>query len=82
MKKDKNDYVSIIYDEKRTPKTNYPNKLIRYLSERFGLDGNITLVELGCGRGEFLFEFQEFGFDCKTTSATVSSFRSFLRISS
>ncbi|NQV03707.1 MAG: class I SAM-dependent methyltransferase [Bacteroidia bacterium] len=73
MKKDKNDYVSIIYDEKRTPKTDYPKKLISYLSERFGLQGNIKLLELGCGRGDFLFEFQNSGFECKGLDRDLSS---------
>ena len=73
MKKDKNDYVSIIYDEKRTPKTDYPKKLISYLSESFGLQGSIKLLELGCGRGDFLFEFQNFGFECKGLDRDISS---------
>ena len=73
MKKDKNDYVSIIYDEKRTPKTDYPKKLISYLSESFGLQGSIKLLELGCGRGDFLLEFQNFGFECKGLDRDESS---------
>jgi len=73
MKKDNNDYVSIIYDEKRTPKTDYPKKLISYLSESFGLQGSIKLLELGCGRGDFLLEFQNFGFECKGLDRDESS---------
>ena len=65
MNQDKNDYVSIIYNEKRTPKTDYPKQLIKYLSKRFDLHGNIKLLELGCGRCDFLYEFQNFGFECK-----------------
>tara|TARA_B100001027_G_C16243809_1_gene320779 strand:+ start:547 stop:1248 length:702 start_codon:yes stop_codon:yes gene_type:complete len=64
MRKIKKDYVSTIYDEKRTPKTNYPKKLINYLSLRFNLKSNQKLIELGCGRGDFLNEFQIYGFDC------------------
>ena len=59
-----NDYVAVIYDDKRTPKTDYPKELIRYLSKRFNLQGDIKFLELGCGRGDFLFEFQNFGFKC------------------
>ena len=73
MKQDQNDYVSIIYDEKRTPKTDYPKQLIKYLSKRFDLQGNMKLLELGCGRGDFLFEFQKFGFECKGLDRDESS---------
>ena len=59
MKQVQNDYVSIIYDNKRTPKTDYPKQLIKYLSKRFDLHDNSKLLELGCGRGDFLFEFQK-----------------------
>jgi len=73
MKQDQNDYVSTIYDEKRTPKTDYPKQLIKYLSKRFDLQGNMKLLELGCGRGDFLFEFQNFGFECKGLDRDESS---------
>ena len=65
MKQDKNGYVSIIYNEKRAPITDYPKQLIKYLSKRFDLHDNTKLLELGCGRGDFLFEFQNIGFECK-----------------
>lgn len=73
MKRDKIDYVSIIYDNKHTPKTGYPRQLIRHLSERFGLHGNIKLLELGCGRSDFLFEFQNAGFECRGLDRDISS---------
>jgi SAM-dependent methyltransferase len=73
MKKDKHDYVSVIYDEKRTPKTDYPKQLVNYLSKRFDLQGNLKLLELGCGRGDFLFEFQNIGFECKGLDREKSS---------
>ena len=73
MERDQNDYVSTIYDELRTPKTDYPKKLIEYLSKRFDLQGNMKLLELGCGRCEFLFEFQNYGFECKGLDRDISS---------
>ena len=73
MNQDKNDYVSIIYNEKRTPKTDYPKQLIKYLSKRFDLQGNMKILELGCGRGDFLLEFQKFGFECKGLDRDESS---------
>lgn len=59
------DYVSMVYDEKRTPKTDYPLKLAAYLFERFGMKRGEKLLELGCGRGEFLEAFQDLGLDCR-----------------
>ena len=47
MKSQHNDYVSIVYDNERTPKTNYPLELIKHLSMRFNLNGNLKLLELG-----------------------------------
>lgn len=59
------DYVSVIYDEKRTPKTDYPARLTKYLINRFNLKAGFKLLELGCGRGEFLEYFQKAGLICR-----------------
>lgn len=58
------DYVSIVYDDKRTPKTDYPSKFTRYLLNRFNIRPGAKLLEIGCGRGEFLDGFQKLGLDC------------------
>lgn len=55
------DYVSVIYDEKRVPKTDYPVKLATYLSRRFDIEKGDKLLEIGCGRGEFLKAFANLG---------------------
>ena len=60
----KNDYISVVYDEKRTPKTDYPLKLASYLFTRFGMKKGTKLLEIGCGRGDFLEAFHELGADC------------------
>jgi len=73
MNKNNNDYVSIVYDENRAPKTFYPKQLISYLIKRFELKNNARLLELGCGRGDFLFEFQNFGFVCSGLDRELSS---------
>lgn len=52
-----NDYVNIVYDEKIRPFTSYPSKLVKHLIKRFSLKKNFKILELGCGRGEFLNEF-------------------------
>ena len=55
-------YLEAIYNEKSKPLTEYPKKLINYLIKRFKLEKN-KILELGCGRGDFLNEFEEFGLD-------------------
>lgn len=61
------DYVRVVYDEKRTPKTDYPEKLIRYLIRRFDIKSGSKCLEIGCGRGEFLEAFQRAGLECYGT---------------
>jgi SAM-dependent methyltransferase len=58
------DYVSVVYDEARTPRTEYPFKLAAYLSSRFQFQKWQRLLEIGCGRGEFLDAFHQLGMDC------------------
>jgi len=59
-----NNYISVIYDEKRTPRTEYPAKLAAYLFNRFHMHSGDKLLEIGCGRGEFIQAFQNLGLDC------------------
>ena len=54
-------YVDVIYNPNVKPFTNYPSKLINYLIKRYKLVKNSKLLELGCGRGEFLKEFIDQG---------------------
>ncbi|MCB4790654.1 MAG: class I SAM-dependent methyltransferase [Elusimicrobia bacterium] len=58
------DYLSVIYDEKTKPKTDYPSELIAYLIKKYDLKTNGNLLEIGCGRGDFLDEFSKAGFKC------------------
>lgn len=60
----KNDYVSIVYDEKRKPKTYYPLELVSYLSNRFNIEKGSKLIEIGYGRGDFLDAFHQSGVEC------------------
>ena len=39
------------------PLTAYPSKLINYLIKRYELKKKSKILEIGCGRGEFLNEF-------------------------
>ena len=56
-------YLETIYNVKNRPLTDYPKKLIIYLIKRFKLEKNQKVLELGCGRGEFLNEFVNNGLE-------------------
>lgn len=53
----KRDYVAVVYNEEDRPFTQYPDKLARYLSLRYKLPKGSKILDLGCGRGEFLRGF-------------------------
>ena len=57
-------YVAVVYDEARTPRTEYPFQMASYLFTRFHLHKGQKLLEIGCGRGEFLNAFQQLGMSC------------------
>lgn len=57
----KKDYLTAVYNEEEKPFTQYPDKLARYLSSRYKLPEGIKLLDLGCGRGEFLRGFIKCG---------------------
>ena len=54
-------YIDVIYSAEKKPFTFYPKKLINELVKRFNLKSNSLILELGCGRGEFLNEFTNLG---------------------
>jgi SAM-dependent methyltransferase len=49
--------VAVIYNEGDKPFTQYPDKLARYLSSKYKLPKGGKILDLGCGRGEFLRGF-------------------------
>jgi len=51
------DYVSVTYNEKDRPFTKYPVLLTRYLVSKYKLSKGCKILDLGCGRGEFLRGF-------------------------
>jgi len=69
-----NDYVSVVYDDRRTPKTDYPAQLTGYLITRFGLRRGDKLLEIGCGRGGFLEAFSRQGLECYGVDRCTSAF--------
>jgi len=58
------DYVSLVYSETRTPRTEYPFQLAYYLFHQFNLNKEEKLLEIGCGRGDFLASFKRLGLNC------------------
>ena len=74
MTQPQRDYVDVIYNEVDRPLTDYPSKLTRYLFDRYGMKPGQRLVDIGCGRGEFLRGFikcgmQGFGLDRSRSAA-------------
>ena len=55
--KPQRDYVAVTYNEENRPFTQYPDKLAHYLSSRYRLSKGSKILDLGCGRGEFLRGF-------------------------
>ena len=64
INKNEKDYVQVIYNEHDRPLTSYPNKLTRYLFDNYIKKNNLKLLDVGCGRGEFLNGFLNCGLDC------------------
>lgn len=57
-------YLDVRYSEGERPYTDYPGKLTAHLTARYlGAHRGQKLLDLGCGRGEFLHGFAELGFD-------------------
>jgi SAM-dependent methyltransferase len=56
-------YLDVRYSERERPYTDYPGQLTAYLGERYLRGyGGAKLLDLGCGRGEFLHGFAQLGF--------------------
>ena len=58
------DYLKVVYDTKSHPQTTYPGKLCSYLFHTFEMQIGQKFLEPGCGRGEFLEEFNKLGLEC------------------
>ncbi len=55
------DYIAVTYDLKRLPITSYPEQLSHYLFNRYNIQTASKLLDIGCGRGEFLRGFMRCG---------------------
>ena len=63
MTKKINNYLEVVYDEKTRPLTEYPNLLTKYLFKRFNLQEGQSILDIGCGRGEFTNGFINCGLE-------------------
>jgi SAM-dependent methyltransferase len=63
QKSTKTDYVSVVYDEESRPLTDYPSRLTKYLFDRYDFNQGQSILDVGCGRGEFLRGFIDLGME-------------------
>ena len=54
-------YLDVVYSDKIRPITSYPRQLTNYLFRRFKIQPGMKLLDVGCGRGEFLSGFIQCG---------------------
>ena len=54
-------YVALIYDSRVRQVTRYPDHLVAYLIHRYGITTQQRVLDLGCGRGDFLAAFRRLG---------------------
>lgn len=59
---DKPDYLEVTYSLDRLPKTAYPARLAARLAQTAFAGKTGRLLDVGCGRGEYLQEFLRLGF--------------------
>lgn len=60
-------YVEVAYKEKEKPFGEYPLQLAAYLMKQYGLKKGMSILDNGCGRGEFLHAFSYFGMEAVGT---------------
>ena len=63
-------YIEVSYKESEKPFGEYPLKLAGHLVEKYDLKEGMTLLDNGCGRGEFLHAFSQYGLNVKGTDVS------------
>jgi ubiquinone/menaquinone biosynthesis C-methylase UbiE len=58
-----NSYTAIHYNEKLRPISNYAWLLAKSMADKYFKAGNGRLLDVGCGRGEYVEIFNKLGFD-------------------
>lgn len=56
-------YLNTVYNEDIRPRTEYPKQLCCHLVSRFKIPIGATILDVGCGRGEFINGFMTCGLD-------------------
>jgi len=57
------DYLEVEYSLANRPMTDYPGKLAKFITEKFGLSSKDSILEVGCGRCELLYHFGNLGLE-------------------
>jgi len=55
-------YLSTMFSEKRRPQGTYPSLICRYFIDRYFKRNYKTILDIGCGKGTHLREFQKLGY--------------------
>lgn len=50
-------YLKTYYSDSMRPKSDYPDKLSRYLTDKYMDDSHDSMVDIACGRGDYLKSF-------------------------
>ena len=64
--KQSENYLSELYSTQRRPVTDYPLKLVKHLKKNYLKNqetNNISVLDIGCGRGDVLKSFKEIGYN-------------------
>ena len=56
------DYLAHVYSETRRPSNNYPEELAKHILSMIPSKRKNNLLDIGCGRGDFLRVFSRLGF--------------------
>ena len=56
-------YLKTYYSFDKRPKSNYPEKLITYLSESYFNESHKSILDMACGRGDQMRAFSDLGKD-------------------
>ena len=65
-------YIDTIYDPELRPLTTYPDQLAELLFTRFAMKKGDSLLDLGCGRGDFGKAFQKLGLEVEGADIEVT----------
>jgi len=56
-------YLSVIFSAKRRPQGTYPSLICKYFVDHYFKPDYKTILDVGCGKGTHMREFQKLGYD-------------------